>query len=60
VLYDLDHEAVETARQLDIKLVRARTVNDDPLFIEMMADVVSKTIERYARFPILPLAKIPL
>jgi ferrochelatase len=57
VLFDLDHQAAEQARQLGLTLVRARTVNDHPLFIEMMADVISKTVERYSSFPVLPVLK---
>ena len=47
VLYDLDHEAAETCRELGIELRRALTVNDDPLFLELMADVVRSTVSRY-------------
>ena len=28
-------------------MVRAEAVNDDPLFLDMMADVVLRTIRRY-------------
>ena len=55
LLYDLDHEAVEVGRQLGLTMARARTVNDDPVFIEMMADVVRRTCERYRYFPPLPI-----
>jgi ferrochelatase len=48
VLYDLDTEAAALCRQLGLPMVRARTVNDHPLFIDMMADVVSATLQRYA------------
>jgi len=47
VLYDLDHEAAGVARQLGLPLARAEAVNDDPLFLDMMADVVLKTVSRY-------------
>ena len=47
VLHDLDHEAAETCRELGIELRRALTVNDDPLFLELMADVVQSTVSRY-------------
>ena len=46
VLYDLDHEAAAVCRELDMPMVRAEAVNDDPLFLEMMADVVMRTIRR--------------
>ena len=48
VLYDLDREAADVARGLDIALTRADAVNDDPLFLDMMADVALATIHRYA------------
>ena len=44
VLYDLDVEAFATANKLGMKLFRAKTVNDDPLFIEMLADLVLENI----------------
>jgi ferrochelatase len=40
VLYDLDIEARATARELGLGFVRAGTVNDHPLFIRMLAEVV--------------------
>jgi protoporphyrin/coproporphyrin ferrochelatase len=49
VLYDLDHEAADVARQLDLPLARAETVNDDPLFLGTMADLVLQTWTRYQR-----------
>jgi ferrochelatase len=39
-LYDLDVEAKSIADSLGLPMVRARTVNDHPLFVRMMADVV--------------------
>jgi hypothetical protein len=36
-------------------MVRAESVNDDPLFLDMMADVVLRTIARYERGVPLPL-----
>ena len=41
VLYDLDVEARQRARELGIQLYRAPAVNDHPLFIEMLADLVA-------------------
>jgi ferrochelatase len=32
VLYDLDHEAADTCREIGLPMVRARTVNDAPAF----------------------------
>jgi ferrochelatase len=40
VLYDLDIEAAQIAREAGIRFVRAPTVGDHPLFIEMMASIV--------------------
>ena len=59
LLYDLDHEAARVSRQLGLTMTRARTVNDDPAFIDMMADVVRRTWERYGRFPPLPIVTAP-
>jgi ferrochelatase len=47
VLYDLDREAADVCASIGLPMARARAVNDDPLFIDMMADVVLKTIRRY-------------
>lgn len=55
VLYDLDREAAAVCRALGVSMARAETVNDDPLFLDMMADVVLKAINRY-KGPALPLA----
>lgn len=40
VLYDLDVEAAQTARELGLTMLRAKTVNDDEGFIEALADLV--------------------
>ena len=40
VLYDLDIEARQVADAIGVRVVRAATVNDHPLFIRMLADVV--------------------
>jgi ferrochelatase len=47
VLYDLDVEAAEVCRSVGLPMARAATVNDDPLFLQMMADEVVKTFDRY-------------
>ena len=47
VLYDLDTEAADVCREVGLPMARAATVNDDPLFLEMMADEVVKTWDRY-------------
>ncbi len=46
VLYDLDREAAEVCREIGLPMTRAAAVNDDPLFLDMMADVVLRTIKR--------------
>jgi ferrochelatase len=48
VLYDLDTEAAAVAAELGLPMVRARAVNDHPAFLDMLADVVRVTVERYA------------
>jgi len=47
VLYDLDEEAAAVCRELALPMARAQAVNDDPLFLDMMADVVMNTWRRY-------------
>ncbi len=42
VLYDLDIEARQVAAAAGINFVRAETVNDHPLFISMIGDVVRR------------------
>jgi ferrochelatase len=56
VLYDLDQEAAQVCREVGLEMTRAEAVNDDPRFIEMMADVVLATIRRYERGRPLPIA----
>jgi protoporphyrin/coproporphyrin ferrochelatase len=45
VLYDLDREALQVCREIGLPMTRAAAVNDDPLFLDMMADVVLRTIK---------------
>jgi ferrochelatase len=47
VVYDLDRELAELCSSIGLQMVRAETVNDDPIFIDMMADVVLRTIARH-------------
>ena len=56
VLYDLDHEAAAVCREAGIEMQRAAAVNDDPAFLDMLADVVRATARRYARGRPLPIA----
>lgn len=59
VLYDLDREAAETARAVGITLTRAKAVNDDPRFLDMMADVVREVCARDAEGRRLPIVSAP-
>ena len=59
VLYDLDREAVAVAAEVGLSLTRADAVNDDPVFLDMMADVVLATTRRYERGRPLPFAPLP-
>jgi ferrochelatase len=47
VLYDLDHEAASVCREIGLTMARAEAVNDDPLFVDLMADAVAQTWHRY-------------
>jgi ferrochelatase len=47
VLYDLDREASAVGREIGLSMARAETANDDPVFIEMMANVVRRTWRQY-------------
>lgn len=48
VLYDLDTEAADVARELGMAFALAEAVNDNPRFLDMMSEVVLATIRRYA------------
>jgi ferrochelatase len=56
VLYDLDHEAAAVCREVGLPMARARSVNDDPMFISMMTDMVLRTVNRYRKRRPLPVA----
>jgi protoporphyrin/coproporphyrin ferrochelatase len=56
VLYDLDQEAAAVCREIGLPMVRAEAANDDPRFLDMMADMVLRTIRRYESGRPLPLA----
>jgi len=56
VLYDLDREASGVCRDIGLPMVRAAAVNDDPLFLDMMADVVLDTLAWYEGGRPLPIA----
>lgn len=57
VLYDLDHEAAATARELGLPLARAEAVNDDAAFLDTMAEVVRRTWQRFTHYPPLPITR---
>ena len=42
VIYDIDIEAGQKAKELGVKLVRAKSLNNDPLLIEAFEDMVVK------------------
>jgi protoporphyrin/coproporphyrin ferrochelatase len=42
ILYDIDIEAMSVAEKCGMKLVRPPALNDDPLFMETLADLVRK------------------
>ena len=51
VLYDLDLEAREVANGIGLPMARAQAVNDHPLFLDMMTDVVLRYPMLRARGP---------
>ena len=55
VLYDLDHEAGEVCREVGIDIRRAASVNDDPAFLDTLAEAVAATTRRYATGSPLPI-----
>ena len=58
VLYDLDVEAAQVCRDVDLPLARAAAVNDHPAFIDTMADTVLGVVTRYAGGRPLPVVKV--
>lgn len=59
VLWDLDREAAEVCRQLGLPVARAEAANVEPRFIEMLADLVRRTVRRYATGCPLPIISSP-
>ena len=55
VLYDLDREAADVCRTIGLSMARARTVNDDPKFLDMLAELVIGVCDRYRTGRPLPL-----
>jgi protoporphyrin/coproporphyrin ferrochelatase len=56
VLYDLDREAADVCAGIGLPMTRAASANDDPRFLDMMRDVVLRTVRRYAIGRPLPLS----
>jgi len=48
ILYDLDTEAAEVCEKVGVAMSRAEAVNDDPSFLDTLADVVGAECQRYA------------
>jgi ferrochelatase len=46
VLYDLDVEATEVAESVGVALARTRSLNDDPMFLDILAGVVRRSVVR--------------
>lgn len=46
ILVDLDGQAASIARTVGIELERARSMNDDPVFVAALADIVQRHVER--------------
>ena len=59
VLWDLDEEAAAVCRDVGIEMARADAANVEPAFIDMIADVVLRTVRRAERGRLLPLVAIP-
>jgi protoporphyrin/coproporphyrin ferrochelatase len=51
VLYDIDIEAQAVARDVGVRLERARSMNDDPIFIAGLADVAAAALPETEREP---------
>jgi protoporphyrin/coproporphyrin ferrochelatase len=58
VLCDLDVRVGDLCRGMGLPMIRAETVNDDPVFLDMMAEVVVQTHSRFTRFPPLPVTAL--
>jgi protoporphyrin/coproporphyrin ferrochelatase len=59
VLWDLDHEAASVCREIELPMARAEAANDDPRFIDMLADLVLTTLRRHERGRPLPITSTP-
>ena len=59
VLWDLDEEAATVCREVGIEMARAEAANADPVFIDMIADVVLRTVTRDGRGRLLRIVAQP-
>jgi len=57
VLYDLDCEAAEVCHDAGLPMVRAQAVNDNPLFLDMAADLVAAVCRQYRSGRPLPIVR---
>ena len=57
VLYDLDVEAAQVCRDIELPMARAAAVNDHPAYLETMTDAVVRVLDRHASGRPLPLEK---
>lgn len=55
ILYDLDTEAAQVCEEAGVTMSRAAAVNDDPSFLDTLADVVNAAYRRYATGTPLPI-----
>ena len=55
ILYDLDTEAAQVCEDAGIAMSRATAVNDDPSFLDTLAEVVGSAYHRYATGTPLPI-----
>lgn len=51
VIYDLDRLAAATCRELNLPMIRAATVGEHPLFMDVVADLVARRCERAGSLP---------
>jgi ferrochelatase len=58
VLHDLAHDAAQVCRDIGLTMTLAEAVNDDALFLDMMADVVMQTWNRHRSGISLPLTPL--
>jgi ferrochelatase len=44
ILYDIDIQAQQVARELGVRLERPSALNDDPLFIRTLCDKINQAV----------------